>query len=302
MVSHKTTFIDAGKIDQSRPLERAPKSNWKIELMKKGLGVLQYVSPRKTTEIVWHHFTKPGQPRFTDHQKAIMDKAKKGSFNYLGYDIATYRWGDNGPRILLSHGWNSKIADFRRMIEYLVDNGYCVEGIDMKAHGNSQGRHSALPEFRDLLKMYFMSNGPYHAVIGYSIGGMAAGIMLSELSKEFQPEKFFMIAAPSHIRYFFKDIIKDLGYKKEIYQTMCGMVEERYHQSIDYFDLRDKQNKISNMDIHFIYDEDDTTVPMIRGKEMIEAYPEASFVQTKGMGHYKIIAHQEVIKYVNNNL
>jgi pimeloyl-ACP methyl ester carboxylesterase len=301
MVSTRTTYIDAGYQDMSRPKERPPKTNWKIEALKKGVGVIQHISPRKASELVWSQFTKPGKSRFTENQKNLLAKASVEKLSYYGHEIVAYKWG-SGPKVLLSHGWNSKIADFRRMIENLVDAGYEVHGIDMKAHGQSGGTHTALPEFRDILKNYYIKLAPFEAVVGYSIGGLAAGISMSELSPEFQPKKMFILAAPSHTRYFFHEIIKQLGYSEAVYNHMCGLVDEHYHQSVDYFDLRTKVDLLKGSDIHFIYCEDDETVPFERGLDLQKVFPSAAFVHTKGLGHYKIIAFKEVIDYLRTNL
>ncbi len=298
----KYTFIDAGTQDKSRPAERSPKSNWKIEMIKKSVGIIQHLSPRMAAGFVWHYFTKPGKSRFTKAQQELIDQAEISKISYFGHEIVTYRWGDSGPKVLLSHGWNSKIADFRRMINQLVDAGYVVEGIDMKAHGKSSGKHTALPEIIDILKSFYVKNGPYHSVIGYSIGGLAVGMMLSELSTDFQPSKLFMIASPSHSRYIFKDVIDSLNYSEQVYEEMCEKVEQQYHQAIDYFDLRNKTKHIQIPEMHLIYDQDDETVGIERGKELLDSFSDAHFVETKGLGHYKVIAYQDVINYICDNM
>ena len=300
--NQKITYIDAGVQDMSRPKERPPKSNWKLELVKKGVGVIQHISPKTASEIVWYHFTKPGRSKFTEAQEALIEKAEVKKTTYFGHDIVTYKWGTKGPKILLSHGWNSKTADFRRMIEALVAQGFVVEGIDMKAHGKSSGKHTALPEIRDILKNYYIKNGPYQTVIGYSIGGLAAGIFLSELSKKFHPEQLFIIAAPSHTRYFFEEIIKELGYSEKVYREFCDLVVERYHQSVDYFDMRTKKDELGHLKTHLIYDENDQTVPFNKGLELKEIFQDSAFVHTKGLGHYKVISFPEVIDYVARNV
>ncbi len=298
----KTTFIDVGDIDMSRPANRPPKTNWKIELLKSGIKVLQHVSPKKVSEIVWSQFTRPGRPAFTDKQRALCEKAEKGTLSYLGYEITTYRWGTVGPRILLSHGWRSKIADFRSVIEDLVGQGYVVEGLDWKAHGNSEGRHTALPEMRDILKNYYVQNAPYHAVIGYSIGGLAAGITLSELSQELLPKKLFLISAPPYTRYFFKDIIDEVGLSDKVYQAFCDLVAKHYHENVDYFDLRTKADHFKQTEVHLIYDEKDATVSFEKGLTMKSVFEDAHFVHTKGLGHYKIISHAEIRAYLKSHL
>jgi len=50
----KTTNIDAGTIDKSRPADRPPKTNWKLELIKKGLRIVQHISPTIASKVIWH--------------------------------------------------------------------------------------------------------------------------------------------------------------------------------------------------------------------------------------------------------
>lgn len=301
-MKEKIKLIDAGGQDMSRPKDRPPKTNWQVELLKKGLFTLQHISPRKTSEIIWHQFTKPGQAKFTPAQQSLIEKAEITHLSYLGHKVVHYRWGNKGPKVLFSHGWRSKTVDFRRMIEALVEQGFVVEGVDMKAHGQSEGKRTALPEFRDILKNHYVKNGPYHAVIGYSLGGLAAGLVLSEVTPAIHPKHMILIAAPPYVRYFFYDTIKELGYKKEVYEEMCELVEKNYKQKVDYFDLRDKSDFLNQIRCHLIYDENDATVPFKRGKEVNAVFTDASFVHTRGLGHYKIITHPDVISYVTESL
>ena len=274
------------------------------EIIIKGLRTLQHVSPRLTSSIIWSQFTKTPRARFNDPQKALIAKAEKRTLSYQGFELVSYRWvpdtGAFAPRILLSHGWGSKIADFRRMIEMLVEKGFVVEGIDMKGHGHSAGTHTALPEIRDVLKSYYAKEGPFHAVIGYSIGGLAAGITINELSATLHPKHLIIIATPPYTRYFFKEIIEQVGCNEQVYDEMCGLVYDHYFQPIDYFDLRNKGNQLQNLDLHMIYDELDKTVPFAKGLELNAAIPSSSFVQVKGTDHNKIIADDQVIAYILN--
>ena len=296
------TFIEVKDQDLSRPQERPAKTNWKIEMIKKALGVLQYASPKKSAEIIWHYFTMPGKVRFSDKQLDIMAEAATGQMSYQGDIIKTYRWGTEGPKVLLCHGWRSKTADFRKMIMSLRANGYVVEGFDLRAHGNSEGKHTALPEYRDILKNYITKNGPYEVVVGYSIGALATGVTLSELGPQFQPNHYFVIAAPPYIRYFFKDIVEEVGCNDAVYTSMCHLVKAHYSQPIDYFDLRIKMQDLKHMDTHLIYCEDDQIIPFRKGLELEECWPQASFVHAKGLGHYKIISDEAIISYITNKI
>ncbi len=292
------TYISVELADKSRPAGRPPKTNWKIELIKKGLKALQHASPRKVAEVVWHFFTMPGKVYFSEPQKELVSRSHIGEMIYQGDKIVTYRWGTAGPRVLLCHGWRSKAADFRRMIEEFLAAGYVVEAIDCRAHGQSGGKHSAMPEFRDIIKEYLLSNPTFDTIVGYSMGGAAVGMALSELPEEKYPDRLFLVAAPPYIRYFFSDIITELGLKKSVYHRMSDMVEEVYGQSVDFFDLRTKTQELKNIPKHFLYCEDDETIPFKKGMELFELHENAHFVQARGFGHYKILSHPEIIRYI----
>jgi esterase/lipase len=295
------TYISVELEDRNRPSERPPKTNWKIEMIKRALKALQYASPRKTAEIVWHYFTLPGKVHFTEPQLELVNKAVQGEMSYKGDRIFTYRWGTEGPRVLLCHGWRSKSADFRRFIEAYLEAGFVVEAFDMRAHGQSEGTNTGTPEYVEILKDFMAKNGPYHTVVGYSAGGLAAGIAVSELGSNMHPTNQFFIAAPTNIRYFLKDLIADVGLNTPVYEKMADMVEEHYFKKIDHFDLRTKTMELAGIEKHFVYCEDDETIPFEKGMELFDMYPESHFVQARGFGHYKIIAHEEIINYVVAN-
>ncbi|MEP1034486.1 alpha/beta hydrolase [Ekhidna sp.] len=294
------TLIEVKGEDISRPKERPAKSNWKVELIKKGLGVLQHASPKKSAEIIWHYFTIPGRVRFSEPQKQILKQSETFQTSYRGDIIKWHRWGESGPKVLLCHGWRSKAADFRRMITSLVMQGYQVEAIDMRAHGLSHGKQTALPEFRDIIKQHIAKNGPYEAIVAHSIGGLAVSIVLSELGEALHPKNLFVISAPPYVRYFFADMVNEVGCNEAVYNAMCGLVKEKYHQPIDYFDLRIKTNHLKSINTHLFYCEDDQLVPFSKGEELETAWPHASFIHVKGLGHYKIIANDSIISYITN--
>ena len=78
------TFIEVSNIDISRPKERPPKTNWKTDMLKKGIVVLQHFSPKMASEIIWKQFTKPGPSRFTENQlKLLKEKNPEEEFEVV---------------------------------------------------------------------------------------------------------------------------------------------------------------------------------------------------------------------------
>ena len=298
-------FFDAGSIDKSRPAGRPPKTNRKVELMKKLMRfAAQYVAPEWTAATIWKHFTHPGRTRWSEKQKALLEQASRvETFENRGTTLYRYRWGaDDAPKILLVHGWRSKAVDFRRMIERLRNQGFTVDALDMRAHGQSEGTNTALPEYYEVLKQHYGDWGPYHAVAGYSLGGLATGLVMSQLPAEQQPEKLFLIGAPPYAFYFFEDIIAELKLGKHVLRRFANRVGAAYDHPIEWWDLRQKAHGLAGIETHLIYDEDDETIPFEKGKELWPLLPNSTFFHTKGLGHYKIITHEAVIEYMAEQL
>lgn len=301
-MKQRIKYINAEPMDTARPADRPAKSNKKITLIKKSLKVIQLFSPKIAARIIWYFSTIPGKARINESQQALLDQAVVTQLTYQGNTIYAYKWGTDGPKVLLAHGWRSKTSDFKKIIESLLKAGYVVEGIDMKAHGQSDGERTALPEFRDILKKYYQDNSPFHAIIGYSMGGIAAGVMLEEIDHSIWPIKLFLIAAPSNVRYFFKNTLDEVGGNDHVYKCLCDMVEDKYCTSIDHFDLREKGNLFTGVETHLIYDETDLVVPFDNGADLQDKIADPYFVHTRGIGHYKIIVYSEIINYLIKNM
>lgn len=299
MNAEKVTYIEVENEDTSRPKERPPKKNWKIELVKKIIQVVQYISPLLAAKVIFHFFSLPGKVKIKERYIELMDEAEKWTTNYDGDTIMHYRWGEEGPKILLCHGWRSKIADFRRMIRELVAAGYVVEGADMRAHGNSEGKHTTMPEYVEIIKQHIQaSEEQYHAVIAYSIGGMSAAMALSELEKSYHPKHLMLIAAPPYSSYIFEDVIQQAGCNHSVLDKMYEMLKKKYNNhEITYYDIREKQ-ELKHLQRHLVYCEDDTILPFEKAEMIRDAWDDATFTHVKGVGHYKIIANIQIVQRV----
>lgn len=300
-IDNKVTFINT-KSSLPKPNAKRKKMNLALIATKAGLQAMQYVSAKMAAKVAWHFYTIPGKARFSEGQQALLDEATTHRSTYQNHSIVSYTWGhSHSAKVLLCHGWRSKTVDFRKMILGLLDAGFCVEGIDMKAHGLSQGKQTALPEFRDIIKAHLTNSEKYDVIVGDSLGALACSIAVSELPDEQKPQKLFLVAAPPFVRFFMKDFTKAFNFKGAVYDHMCDLVETYYGQPIDYFDLRDKKEKLKTVEKHLIYSEDDKMVPFSRGEELREAWQDASFAQAKGLSHFKIISDPSIVKYVVEN-
>src|SRR5207237_6481194 len=106
--------------------------------------------------------------------------ARSSLFEHKGRHIATWRWGSrDAPAVILAHGWGGYAAQMRAFVFPLLSAGYQVIAYDQPAHGVSEGRLTALPDFADLLAELAWHHGEARAFIGHSLGGAAGAQALA---------------------------------------------------------------------------------------------------------------------------
>ena len=298
----ESAFIEVKNIDKDRPKGRVSKNSWKIKFIKKALLILQYLSKRKTANIIWKHITTPGRTTYSESQKQLLKKATIVDWYYKDKHTQWLSWGaEEGKKklnVFVLHGWRSKTIDFKKLIQTLLDMNYVVEGLDMPAHGHTKGKQSCLPEFCDILQTFLSERKPYDIIIGYSMGGIALSVTLNKLSPLLHPKQFFVLAAPPDIYFFFEDIIREIGISRSIYHALNELIEKKYLASTKDFDVKCLPKNLTHVDTYLIYCEDDQVIPFQKGLELAQIWTYASFVHVKGFGHYKIISHPLIIDYI----
>jgi pimeloyl-ACP methyl ester carboxylesterase len=69
-------------------------------------------------------------------------------------------WLGDGPTVLFIHGWSGRGSQFYEWVNPLVKAGYSVVFMDASGHGDSDGKMSSLPEFRDAILAVSEQIGP----------------------------------------------------------------------------------------------------------------------------------------------
>ena len=152
------------------------------------------------------------------------------NLSVLGHKIAVYRWVGRGPRVLVSHGWNSSGLRLYPIVEALRSQGYEVVAFDHIGHGESSGQDASLARFARVITAMQEHYGPFAAAIGHSMG--AAGLALARhQSRADLP--LVLLAPPADVRGWFAHIAKRLGFSKAAYLKMERCLERREHIDLD---------------------------------------------------------------------
>ncbi|HYX20100.1 MAG TPA: alpha/beta fold hydrolase [Thermoanaerobaculia bacterium] len=252
------------------------------------LTAVSAVSERASGVCAEFAFRRP--PRFgaTRRELAILDSGARSWVRGPSGEIAMWRWGD-GPRILLAHGWGSHAGRLTSFVPRLVAAGLSVTAFDAPGHGDSPGRFSSLPEFVDGLTRVARAVRP-EGVIGHSLGAAAAALAIHA---GMPARAAVLIAPPADPGAYTRRFAQWLGLTPAAAEVMRRRLERRYASTIDDYRLLERSPRIPTLILH---DRGDTRVAVSNGRALAAAWPRAQFVETRGLGHHRILRSPAVLR------
>jgi len=95
-------------------------------------------------------FLTPPRQKYPESGFFDLIDARSSFVEHRGRQIATWRWGaHDAPAVLLAHGWGGRATQMRAFVFHPAGAGFRVIAYDQPAHGLSEGRFTALPDFAD---------------------------------------------------------------------------------------------------------------------------------------------------------
>ncbi len=210
-----------------------------------------------------------------------------------GKRIATYTWGEDGPWVLLVHGWSGRGTQMAPFVEPLLKAGYRVLAFDAPGHGKSAGNGTSALEIIDTMTLLEEQYGPFHAIITHSFGGLCVAAALND---KLSSQRAVFIAPPASLLGLLKMFSKFLQLSEKSQIKMQTFAEQQFGQ--DLWQRMDTRENVRTLSIPglIIHDEDDHDVPWQDGLEIAEAWPKARFIKTHRLGHGRILSDTSIIK------
>jgi esterase/lipase len=195
--------------------------------------------PSLSSRLLWYLFTTP-RPRTLRaiHTRLLKNSFKTDELIFEDLVLKVYHWGNpTGKKVLIVHGWESFAADHGRLIQELIKLGYHIIAPDMPAHGKSGGRQSHLPQFKTAALQIAQEFGPFHAVVGHSLGAVASTLMLCEYEKTEEVEKLISIGAAIDPIRFFAQFADFLALSDTLYHHFIQYSSRKINVDINAFDV-----------------------------------------------------------------
>lgn len=244
-------------------------------------------------------FTTPLYSKRRDMEQELLEQAQRFSIPMDRHrPLVGYRWGKKSdPIILFVHGWTSTATCFVNFIEPLLDMGYQVISYDSIAHGDSPGMSVAISEWADTIIATMASIGHVHCIIGHSLG---SGAIVIASSLQPDTNKLILISPLSDIVEVTEQFAKTLAIPAKTMAKMRHYAWQKYHYSVSKYGSN-WQNVFSSdfkVPTLIIHDKNDREINISHARTLARQWPWADFIETKRLGHRRILFNPDVIKSV----
>lgn len=247
------------------------------------LNTLAVIAPRAAGKKGFLLFCRPFRLKITQKQKEFFNTADKFVVNYEGHTVQGYKWGNGSKKILFLHGWQSHSYRWKIYIESLSKEDYTCYALDAPGHGLSTGNFLSVPLYSSVIEEVIKEKGPFHAVVGHSVGGFTLLYTLYRLPL-LAINKVILMAPPGEATDFISFFQKTLQISDRTLELVIEYFKSRYQVGPDFFSTMRFAPSL-NVKGLIIHDEDDKEAPYQYSIPLQQAWAKSRLVTTKGFGH-----------------
>ena len=238
------------------------------------------------------------------HQQQLLSEAhaftlpvRDDYFSGSEVEINCFSWGKGTNKLLLTHGWASKAADFYELIQELrsIDNLEII-AFDAPGNGSSISEFSNLMLYVESIKSISNFYAKPDVLIGHSLGGMANVLAIQNL--DLTPRLLISIAPLIRLKENFEQSMQSVEIKPEARQLFFENFSKEFPVDAGYFNLQDRYELDENINHYLAYDPEDHISPLAYLEEFLTDHPAISAQAFEGVGHYKILKSVPVISEV----
>ena len=208
--------------------------------------------------------------------------------------VQTYEWGENGPAVLLVHGWSGRGTQLGAFVQPLIDAGYRVKSFDLPAHGGSSGKQTHILAVATLIPQLVEYFGGVDSIITHSFGGACLALAIRQ---GLMVRRVVAISPPATTEYLLEKFAETLNLTSKTVDYMIRRLENGFGRQIwGQISVLENVRKL-NTPALIIHDNDDLDVACEQGKQVADAWPGARFVKTTGLGHRRILRDATTIAH-----
>ncbi len=285
-----TSIPGRARLSPAQAADKARARERRLRSLRRGMKMLGVVSPAVAARAAEAIFRTPPRHVAWEGERAILERGRRICLDVRGTAATGWRWGEGDP-VLLVHGWGSTAGRLGSFVAPLEAAGFSVLAFDAPGHGATGGRRSSLPEFLFTIEAAGAAHGPLAGIIGHSLGGAATVLAMG---RGLTARRAVLIAPAADPAGYTKLFAELLGIRTSVRERMEGRLVRRFGLPWADFDIRAAARQIAAPALVF-HDVDDAEIPWKEGGSVSEAWPGASLVTSRGLGHTRIVHDTDVV-------
>ena len=260
--------------------------------------LLQIISPKLAMRFAFKLFMTPYKFKRPRREDKMYEEATKKMMLVpsLQKKIQIYKYGTSKKKILLIHGWAGRGTQLFKIADFFIEKGYAIVSFDATAHGDSEGKTSAMTEFIPSILEIEKQHGPFEFAVGHSLGSMA---LLNAVKQGFDLKKIAIIGTADSITKICHQFVERLGLKLKV----AVLLKARLDSELG-FDAEELSANIAAKEVTIptlvIHDNNDTDVPVNCAKTVHKSLENSELMITDGLGHRRVLCNTEVIEKMNS--
>lgn len=237
-------------------------------------------------------------------QQQMLDEAERFSlstydehFTHTSLNFNGFKWGEGAHKIMITHGWGSKAADFMELITALRQiPDTTVIAFDVPGNGSSAAELSNGALFAGAAEAVIAEFGMPDVLIGHSMGGMANTVALNTFAA--RPKLFISITPLIRLKENFEYSMTAAGVEPAMQLAYLDSFTQLVGRPASDYDLDKFYQFDADLEHLLLYDDADLISPYAFMQDFLEKRPSIQSQNFAGAGHERIIKSSEVITLI----
>jgi pimeloyl-ACP methyl ester carboxylesterase len=265
------------------------------------MSVATPIEAQAVVRKVYNAFFTPNKYEVKMADEEVIARGDNFRIPFKDGELACTSWGKEGPVALLMHGWGGARAQMTGFVEPLLSAGYRVLAYDQPAHGESDGKFTNILEIAPTMDLMLERFGKFDAVIAHSFGTLIASYSIA--MRNFPP--------PSRLVYFgsFNRLMDALPRFQTIAKLPDGiieglrlMIDEKHDGDLLAGIVNERLVQSIHAPALMFHDRADNVTPVEDSRAIANAWAEAQYIETSGLGHRGALqspeVHEQMIRFL----
>ena len=290
--------------DQPQPNTSKERASLQVPaVMRRTAQTAQRISTALAAKIAWRWFLTP-YPFKIPYRERPMEKrfGTPEHFNHpRGLTYPVYTLGTGAKHVLFVHGWGGRFTQFSALLDYCEAQNpnfleeYTLIGFNALAHRGAQGKRTMMPEFGECIQQIQERYGTFHSIIAHSLGSNAA--LYAQMEFGTTADHQILIAPPGLISGMVGLFCDAVGFNTKVHSRIITNLKKIHGDDFDSYSAPGlaTRNTIPALVFH---DRNDNDTPIAMGRPVGKNLTNGTFIETRGLGHRRILRDPEVLKQI----